>query len=267
MPTLTLDLNGPIAFLFNKGSGNVQAFLPPCLQHTCNILTDNNDISPALKTTFTLNGPVGVSQTQVLKNAGMVVGANLLIVSSSILSAPPPNEQNCYCIFELPIPDSIIGLRTEPANIKLPSGRDLSNNYFRGLRFFYSDCAVGPTITPFNPDGLKDLDARSFEPDGSFNYRIEIRLHDTNPNDPDGGDAKMCSETLRGLFPPLDQWTVDFHNNQQPKTLRPFIQAIGNLRANDGPRGVDCGANGVIFDEGTISGVKFDADGIGSVTG
>jgi len=58
------------------------------------------------------------------------------------------------------------------------------------------------------------LDARIF-----INSRI--RYHDTRPRrtvDHHHRDAMMCSLAMRRLFPPCDEWTVNYEPPKKPKS-------------------------------------------------
>jgi hypothetical protein len=236
---LVLDFHGPIAFVFSIDG--VSAYLPYCDEHTCNLLTDSDDVSPMENKIYTLVGP-RASTPPVQKK-----GANLIVVKWGDTSGNIPKKDDCYCIFKLPLPDFIFGLRPEYVKIVKPDGGGWSGLCARGVRFYYKECKTPPQI-----DSLK-FDATSQVPLGSDKYRIEIRYHDTN-NEVDEEnpheDAELCSENMRKLFPPLDKWTVDFDDPNQEKTPRPKIHGIAT---SPGPHGVDCGANGLVFNDGGIA--------------
>ena len=247
--SLVVDFNGPIAFLFS--TNQVQAFIPICDAHNCNVLTDSDDVSPDQNNTFTLTGPTGVVQTQ----PGM--GAQILTLNSNILTGPLPKQGDCYCIFQLPLPDNIFGLLAQCVGITTDNGQNLTNNYARGVRFYYSACPNVPTITPANPLELGSLDPTSVQPpSGSgLNYRIEIRYHDTNQQENyPHEDADKCSYNIRKLFPPLDKWKVDFNTPCPSKDSRQLARVLPASATIPGPHGVDCEANGFVFNAGGIAG-------------
>jgi len=246
--SLILDFNGPAVFYFS--ADQVQGFIPICDGHTCNVLTDSNDVSPDQDNTFTLSGPTGARQTQP------PMGKKILILDPKILTGPLPGQQKCYCIFQLPLPDNILGLRAQCVGITTDKGQDLTDNYARGVRFYYSACPNVPTITPANPPELSNIDPTSVQPSlgPGPNYKIEIRYHDTNQQEPSPhADAKKCSKNMRDLFPPLDRWTVDFSTPCPQKVSRRLAGARPARATLVGPGGVDCLANGFVFNAGGIA--------------
>ncbi|HXM10355.1 MAG TPA: hypothetical protein VN946_10440 [Terriglobales bacterium] len=258
---LVVDFHGPIGFRFC--TDKVIAYLPHCKGHDCNILTDVRDIGVHQKKHYVLNGPT--SNNPPLQK---IEGVNVITaIWGKDTNGKEPHLGRCYCTFELPIPEQIFGLRAESTEITDQGGtvRFPWGNYARGLRFYYSD-SDNPTITP-PPSKKEPLEAKYFSPDGSTQYRIEVRLHDLNQGqDYDHADAIMCSRTMRKLFPPLDNWVVNFDKNTQV-TIRPAIEyeeemiAIprGTKTDTDNPwavasvveqHAVDCSANPFVLDDG-----------------
>jgi hypothetical protein len=242
MPSsLVVDFYGPIAFRFCKKVAI--AYIPPCDYHYCNVLTDSDDVSPDIDKakTFTISGPTSTSgKTEV--------GPGRPLISLDWgLCGIPPKPSDCYCIFELPLPDFIHGLRAEYVKIVAKGRPTLEGKYARGVRFYYSD-SQKPTVTPAEPTKLGTIDPTNYHPNKSsgLEYRIEIRYHDINPIEPrQHADADLCSASMRKLFPPLDTWTVDFNDPNERKAPVAIEYA--------GPHGVDCTANGLVFDDGGLS--------------
>ena len=248
MPSaLVIDFHGPIAFRFSNDDGGwVWAYIPMCDYHTCNVLTDTNDFASEVHRTFELQGPTGVSKTKTKDAGGKVIGAELIQEKWTEVSGPAPGPKDCYCIFKLRLPDYLVGLRQEWVEIKKPGGGGWKDYFARGHRFYYSKCDSEPTITsvePMKPTKLKDLHAACFHPSAGSDakYRIEVRYHDINPLQPrPHRDADLCSASMRSLFPPFDKWKVKFKDPDEE-----VIAAVG-------PGGSDCGAHGLVLDDGGI---------------
>jgi hypothetical protein len=260
---LTVDFYGPIAFRFCGDSA--WAYLPRCKDHKCNVLTDQNDLSPTERHTYILHGPkFGITP---LDATG---GQDIIKMDWKDTNGNIPTDHHCYCIFQLPPPTLIFGLRAEWVEITKPDGSvPWGGKYARGLRFYYSDCEY-PTITP--PLSKREkLDASYFN-SSNVQYRIEVRFHDMNKTEfPAYADAGMCSATMRKLFPPLDKWTVRFTKSAEI-TIR--AEAEIEVETVAGPFGkaariegaidnivshhpVDCGANILAFNDG---GLKLSDD-------
>ncbi len=228
---LEVDFHGPIVFRLCKKEA--WAYLPVCANHYCNILTDCNDISPKMHKIFELKGPTAAPTKH---------GGELSIVERTWTWGNGPKLRKCYCIFKLPSPDLIFGLRAEYVKIEIPGETTLKGAYARGLRFRYNECNVTPTIDP--PDGaaagdLHSFKARHFGDDDL--YQLEIRYHDTKfqPRvDHHHRDAMNCSRSMRKLFPPCDKWKVNF---EPPKNQTDVL---------GGKHPVDCGANLLVFADG-----------------
>lgn len=262
--SFVVDFYGPVAFRFSGLCA--WAYLPLCCFHACNVLTDHDDKSPDRHHTYLVRGPKGGS-TQVGKKGPYVVQLDW----SKDTCGNEPTDGDCYCVFQLPLPDSIYGLRGEYASIKDLNGQEWGgDNCARGLRFCYGACDTLPTIIPAvpiqpKPDGsndLSNLDATSIGPGSDVQYHIEIRFHDLNPVfDPDNihADANMCSATMRQLFPPLDQWAVSFDKppysgNLLKPLARPSIHLIPPYAYVGTPgHPVDCGANVLVFNDGGLA--------------
>lgn len=245
--SLVVDFHGPIAYRF--GANCVWAYLPLCRSHRLNVLTDTDDIGPDRHNVFKLTGPkAGKTQTG---------GANLILLDwKKDTEGKEPPVERCYCIFELPLPDFIFGLRAEWVAIKKHTGGGWSDYYARGLRFWYNDCPHKPAIEPHKPDQLAHLNATCAQPDNGsgVRYRMEIRYYDINPvYDPDlpHADALECSQTMCNLLPPLDKWTVDFEHPNKPKPPTSVLE-LGLLQLGTIPP-VDCGANGFVFNDGGLT--------------
>jgi hypothetical protein len=256
--SLVVDFHGPIAFRFSKDW--VWAYLPPCEDHTCNVLTDSNDLSPDDHVPYALQGPLKGKAQLVSSKVDPVIQMDWRETNGNV-----PNAHDCYCTFQLPLPDFIFGLRAEWVELSKPDGSvPWSGSYARGLRLYYSQSDI-PTFTPLLPDG-GNFDPSYLTP-GDVQYRIEVRFRDMNkaelfPYE----DALMCSAAMRSLFPPLDQWEASFQktvkykihprtavvqNQNEPKNqgLTPDPFAISNVV---GHRPVDCGANVIVFDDGGL---------------
>ncbi len=231
--SLEVNFHGPIAFRLCKKEA--WAYLPMCRNHACNILTDCNDISPKMHLVLDLKGPTA---------APTKIGNGLEMVGLDWQWGNGPKAKECYCIFKLPSPDLVFGLRAEYVKIDVPGGGKSwpGKPYARGLRFYYDECKVAPKITPLNGAAAGDFrkfDAKYFG--HSDLYQVEIRFHDTKYQptvDHHHRDAMMCSRKMRELFPPCDKWKVNF---EPPKNL---IDRIG------GKYPVDCGANAMVLTDG-----------------
>jgi hypothetical protein len=230
--SLEVNFHGPIAFRFCKDVA--WAYLPKCDEHYCNILTDSNDVSPARLEVFELKGP---------KAGPTKRGQGFKMVELDWNFGAGPEAKKCYCIFKLPSPSLIFGLRAEYVKIDVPGEQGWEGVYARGLRFWYSECDVAPTINPaadlHNPN---KFDASSFG--HSSLYQMEIRYRDAKhePASAHHKDAEHCSLRMRKLFPPCDKWKVSF---EPPKKSGPQPR-IG------GPHPVDCGANPLVFSDGIL---------------
>lgn len=254
--SLVVDFYGPIAFRFSVDS--VLAYFPPWFLHVCNILTDDDDKSPDLGNIYVLKGPAPGDTTCGDRGAKIIE-----LVWGEDTNGDAPELDQCYCIFQLPPPDKIYGLRGEYASMKDLNGQERGGcNCARGLRFFYSACPVPPQITPTNPvtpnpygsNNLYDLDATSVSA-GPGHYRYEIRFRDLNAVIEPGNihaDADICSATMRKLFPPLDQWTVSFQDPNEPNCAKPLFSRLFSFDPGDG-HPVDCGANPLALNDGGLS--------------
>lgn len=233
--SLEVNFYGPIAFRMCKNEA--WAYLPKCRDHNCNILTDKNDISPERRKILELVGPTPAST----QNGG---GAPLVRRNWDKKWSPKP--ESCYCIFKLPSPDRVFGLRGEYVKIDIPGERSLEDLYARGIRFCYTDCPTGPAITPVDGAAAGDLhlfDAAYCGHDSL--YQVEIRYHDTRHQaaiDHHHSDAMACSRSMRKLFPPCDKWKMNF---EPPKKGGGMHILIG------GKHPVDCGANSIVFTDGS----------------
>lgn len=247
LSALVVDFHGPIAFRFSdKDGGWAWVYIPICDYHTCNVLSDTNDFAAELHRTFTLTGPTKASKTKIPRDAdGKLIGADLVQDDwAAVNRCQPPSEHECYCIFKFPLPDYIVGLRKEPATIEKIPGHPDKRDYARGHRFCYLECNSDPKITSSKqPSKLENLDARCFQPqpNSDVKYRIEIRYHDINPLQPRPyRDADLCSASLRRLFPPFDIWKVIFDDPEE------IVDVVG-------PQGSDCGAPGLVLNDGGIA--------------
>lgn len=230
--SLEVNFHGPIVFRLCKEVA--WAYLAKCADHACNILTDANDISPKRRRIFELVGPTkGTTKT----------GGGFPTVQDAWKWGGGPAPEKCYCIFKLPSPDFIFGLRGEYLKIDIPNKPTMVDNFARGLRFLYNECNTKPTILP--PDGaaagdLSCLDASCYG-HNDF-YQLEIRYHDTKHQptiDHHHRDAMACSRSMRKMFPPCDKWKMDF---ERPKGYMNIL--IG------GKHPVDCGANLLVLKDG-----------------
>lgn len=251
--SLVVDLHGPIAFLFSKQWA--WAYIPNCNYHRCNVLTDTDDKSPARNNTFLLSGPTGAGTAQ-LKNPNKVI-----LVPWNVVKIPAPDAKQCYCIFQMPLPDFIYGLRSDYVDLIAPD-QEWKGLYARGLRFYYNACPIQPTIAPTpsvspdptDPNDLTTLDPTCLRPDSNADvaYRIEVRYRSVNPVEDDynpHADAYMCSASMRVLFCPLDNWKVNFERQSTASTKDP----LEYFKAGGGPRPVDCGANQLVFSDGGLT--------------
>jgi hypothetical protein len=264
---LVVDFHGPIGFRFCKDV--VLVYLPHCKGHDCNILTDSADIGVLERKTYELNGPKR-SKKLLKKPRGMNV---ITAIWGKDTNGTAPSLGRCYCIFKLPPPEQIVGLRAESTEIMDQNGkvRFPWKEYARGLRFYYSQ-SDNPTITP-PPSNRHTLDATYFTPDGNTQYRIEIRLHDLNQGQDHGhADAIACSKKMRELFPPLNKWVVDFEKNTH-FTVRPADEHEEEMVARSSAKktepdyqmrvtsvvdhhAVDCSANPFVFNDGGFASAK-----------
>jgi hypothetical protein len=233
--SLEVNFYGPIAFRMCKNEA--WAFLPKCRDHYCNILTDQNDISPKRRRIFEVVGP---------KSGLTQLGSGALIVQRNWDKKWGPKPLDCYCIFKLPSPDKVFGLRGEYVKIDIPKETSLEGIYARGIRFWYADCPVAPAIMP--ADGAAAGDLHYF--DASYCghddlYQVEIRYHDARHQpsiDHHHRDAMACSRSMRKLFPPCEKWKVNF---EPPKKSHDMHILIG------GKHPIDCGANSIVFNDGS----------------
>jgi len=246
---LIVDFHGPIAFRFtNKDGLWAWAYVPICDYHTCNVLTNSKDVSPELHRVFELQGPLPTEtgKTQIPKDgSGQMIGAELIQEDWKVVrrTPPMPTEQECYCIFKLPLPDYIVGLRKEPVTIEKTPGSPEKRDYARGHRFCYSKCNVPKIVPSKKPSNLEKLDPKDFETvyGSDVKYQIEIRYHDINPLQPrPHRDADLCSASMRNLFPPfINNWKVTFDNPEDVFDVA-------------GPHGSDCLAHGLVLNDGGI---------------
>jgi hypothetical protein len=229
--SLEVDFHGPFAFHFCQTE--VWVFLPMCANHKCNVLTDSNDVSPKMHQVLSLVGPVAVDT-----NPGD--GHQFVWRPWEQDWKNGPGKRKCYCIFRLPSPNSVHGLRAEYLKIDIPNETFPDGFYARGLRFCYKQCDPKLKIMP--QDGAAsgsfvDLDATTC---GDKNrLHIEIRFHDTKYHrkiDHHHRDAMSCSKSMRKHFPPCDEWTVKFEPSRKIR-----------LRQHGGTHPVDCGANLIAF--------------------
>jgi hypothetical protein len=235
---LIVDFHGPIAFRF--ATDWAWAYVPYCDDHTGNLLTDTEDVPLRTNATYVLAGPTPGQKTQI-------GGPPAVLVDWKETNGNIPQNKDCYCIFQLPRPDYIYGLRPEWVSITKVNGVVMEGKYARGLRFYYSN-SKNPTMT------YLAFHAACLPPAADVKYRIEINYRDTNnevdPEDP-YEDAGLCSKSMRKLFPPLDKWTVSFDPPKPAaaKLLRPKVHGI---MTTPGPGGSDCGANGFVFNQGGL---------------
>lgn len=257
--SLVVDFHGPIAFRFCKEW--VWAYLPPCDDHACNVLTDSNDLSPDEQVAYALQGPSAGKAQLVSSKSEPIIQMDWGETDGNI-----PKPSDCYCTFQLPRPDFIFGLRAEWVELTKPDGSvPWSGNYARGVRLCYLQSDI-PTFTPLLPDGGK-FDASYINP-GDVQYRIEVRFRDLNKSELfPYEDALMCSWAMRKLFPPLDQWEASFQKmvtykiyptaeavqtKDEPKTKALAIDPFAVAQIS-GHHPVDCGANAIVFDDGGLS--------------
>jgi hypothetical protein len=236
MTSLEINFHGPIVFRLCKDVA--WAYLPKCEDHYCNILTDTNDISPKRRRIFEVLGP----KSAPTKSGG----EGSPMVERKWNWGEGPRPEKCYCIFKLPSPDRIFGLRGEYVKIDIPGEQGLEGNYARGLRFYYSECSVAPTIIPQDGAAAGDLHKFCAKYWGHSDlYQTEIRYHDTKRQptiDHHHRDAMKCSRSMRKLFPPCDKWKVNF----EPPKKEGLAILIG------GKHPVDCGANLLVFSDGIV---------------
>jgi hypothetical protein len=227
---LEITFHGPIAFRFQPEQA--WAYIPVCDYHTCNITTDNNDISPLEKKTYTLTGA---------ESGTTAIAGNIEIVTLDWNKVWDPHEQDCYSIFTFPPPDFIFGLQAEYVKIDLPAGPGWEGDYARGLRFRYNN-SDAPKLS-----GYPELDA-TYSNGNDDLYHIEITYRDTNTGDGKDPfkDARECSLQMRKLLPPCEQWTVSFEKSELPISDKDASGRFGRI----GPHPKDCGANVLALRDG-----------------
>jgi hypothetical protein len=230
MATFEIDFHGPIAFRLCHQEA--WAYLPICADHSCNILTDSDDISPNMHINFELLGPTPGSTKS---------GDGLQLVKRKWNGEDGPTIDKCYCIFKLPAPDLVFGLRSEYVKIEIPGEPCLEGNYARGLRFFYAQCKAAPTILPSGGAAAGDLSEMNSKHFGRNDfYQIEISYQERRRRptiDDHHRDAMKCSRSMRELFPECANWKVSFEQSK-------LIDNTG------GHHPVDCGANIIVFTDG-----------------
>jgi hypothetical protein len=238
--SLVVDFHGPIAFRI--GCEFAWVYVPKCDYHTCNILTDTNDDSPD-SATYSVSWPGQWLNGN--KTRQPVSGAAVISVPWN--SSWSPQEADCYCIFQFPTPDYLFGLSAEQVKVDSVDGDGYNYHedgaFARGLRFYYEHVGV-PRITPEPKIRRPEcaFDATYFQHDlADPQYRIEIRYYRYKPEADGENDAESCSQQMRNLFPPLDKWTVSF-----PDPTRGLVDSPG-------PKGVDCGANGMVLSDDKIA--------------
>jgi hypothetical protein len=245
MGTLEVNFHGPIAFRLCKHVA--WAYLPLCENHRCNILTDVNDLSPYKFQVYAIKGPTE-GETQVAKEPAVVKW------KWAWGDGPKPGE--CYCIFRLPSPDVICGLRAEWAEISTSDGPIFEGaEYARGIRFHYKHCDKEPMISSVGGKSKSDFTDFTAKYYGhGDNYQVEIRFHDIKYQstlDHHHRDAMKCSRKMRRLFPPLDKWKVNFEKpKHQPSDPHPVDRSGGGTVQHGGPHPVDCGANVIVLTDG-----------------
>jgi hypothetical protein len=275
--TLVLDLLGPYVVHFCKGVARIHA--PLCPDHHANILTDSNDISlegldtPSKGKGFVYTfadprAPQGAPKYQ------MQDSAHVLMLGCTMDSSL---EDQCHLVFEVPYPDSVVGLHAEsiwihqngaptwvtnadrPMNLP-PEKRDIvDSKRARGLRFIYKNCSDEPAIkqkssnaTASTVEYVLQATTLGMQP---AHYQITLRFA-SNSSRPDDNhqDAYDCFQHIRAIVtatstgnsqttppnnPGLLQWRVDF---AEPNALMSTDNVTGH-------HPVDCGAAVLVVED------------------
>ena len=274
---LIFDIVGPFIIHFKQGTcepGTVKIYGPACSSHHANIITDTNDISLyGLSPDKCIPWPQPEAQPQMcpppgwvyrFKNPTAPTGAYKfedpkhphLLLRVHHEDAPIP-AASCHLMFEVPCPNRIEAIRPENVFIhqnhmeKWFIGEEppvINSPRATAVRFVYDVCSENPEIEckdkprgetcpdltltavtlPLNPQG------------GVYHYGMTLRMASSQPS-AGQEDAYNSFKTMRGLFPEMPYWRVDFDHEHTHRHRSGMFQG--------GKHPSDCGASVIILQD------------------